>query len=60
MGTKLTPFHLLVISLAGWLNKEQRKILEYLLAENAVLRQQLGRKRLRLTDHQRRMLAVKG
>jgi hypothetical protein len=56
----LTPFHLLVICLAGWLDNEQRKILEYLLAEDAVLRQQLGKKRLRLTDHQRRMLAIKG
>jgi hypothetical protein len=26
------------------LNKEQRQLLEYLLAENAVLRQQLGKK----------------
>jgi transposase InsO family protein len=60
MKPNLTPFHLLVISLAGWLNTEQRKILEYLLAENAVLLQQLGKKRLRLTDHQRRMLAIKG
>ena len=31
-----------------WLNREQSKILEYLKAENAVLRQQLGKKRLRL------------
>ena len=60
MKPNLTPLHLLVISLAGWLNKEQRKILEYLLAENAVLRQQLAKKRLRLADHQRRMLAIKG
>jgi transposase len=35
MKPNLTPFHLLVISIAGWLNKEQRKILGYLLAENA-------------------------
>ena len=60
MRTTLTPFHLLVVSFAGWLNREQQKILEYLKAENAVLRQQLRGKRLRLNDEQRLRLALKG
>ena len=60
MKTTLTPFHLLVVSLAGWLNREQQRVLEYLKAENAVLRRQLGKKRLRLSDHDRRKLAIKG
>jgi hypothetical protein len=60
METTLTPLRLLILSLAGWLNREQNKILEYLKAENAVLRQQLGKRRLRLSDDQRRKLAVLG
>ncbi len=53
MRTTLSPFHLLVVSLTGYLNREQEKVLGYLKAENAVLRQQLRDKRLRLNDHQR-------
>ncbi len=34
MKTTLTPFHLLVVSLAGWLKREQQKILECLKTEN--------------------------
>ncbi len=53
MRTTLSPFHLLVVSLTGYLNREQEKVLGYLKAENAVLRQQLRDKSLRLNDHQR-------
>lgn len=35
-------------------------VIEYLCAENRVLREQLPKKRIRLTDDQRRRLAVKG
>ena len=45
---------------AGLVNRHQQSVIDYLLEENRVLRQQLGRKRLRLTDDQRRRLAVKG
>ena len=45
--------------MAGWLNQEQQKILEYLQEENRVLKAQLGQ-RLRLSDEQRRRLAAKG
>jgi putative transposase len=36
------------------------QVIEYLLEENRVLREQLGGRRLRLTDAQRRRLAVRG
>ncbi len=49
----LTPQILLVSVLAGWLNQEKQKILEYLREENRVLKVQLGG-RLRLNDEQRR------
>jgi hypothetical protein len=53
------PFRLLLISIAGWLGQQQRDVIDYLQEENRILRQQLGNKRLRLSDDQRRRLAVK-
>jgi hypothetical protein len=46
--------------LAGWITRQQDAVIEYLHEENRVLKQQLGRRRLRLTDDQRRRLAVRG
>ena len=59
MTNVIQPFHLLVISLAGWLNRQQQSIIDYLIEENRVLKEQLGDRRLRFTDRQRRRLAVK-
>jgi hypothetical protein len=53
------PFRLLLISLAGWLNQQQQEALDYLQEENRVLREQLGGKRLRFYNDQRRRLAVR-
>ena len=44
---------------AGWVNRHQQEVIEYLQEENRGLREQLGGKRLRFTDQQRRRLAVK-
>ena len=46
--------------MAGWISRHQNAVIEYLQEENRVLKEQLGRKRLRLTDDQRRRLAVRG
>jgi putative transposase len=56
------PFALqvLVVVVSGWVNRRQQLAIEYLLEENRVLREQLGSRRLRLTDAQRRRLAVRG
>jgi hypothetical protein len=56
------PFHfqlwqLLLVSLAGWMNREQQQVIDYLRTENAILREKLGRKRILLSDDQRRRLA---
>ena len=59
MRLALDPFRLLLIPLAGWLNQQQQDIIDYLQEENRVLREQLGDRRLRLNDDQRRRLAVK-
>ena len=55
----LNPFQFLVIVLGGWMNQRQQNAIEYLRAENRVLREQLGERRLRFTNDQRRRLAVR-
>ena len=55
----LDPFRFVLISIAGWMNQQQLQAIEYLREENKVLREQLGGRRLRFTDGQRRRLAVK-
>ena len=40
-------------------NRHQQRVIDYLMEENRVLRQQLNGRRLRLTDDQRRRLAVR-
>ena len=56
----LTPWHILLIAIAGWMNREQAEVIEYLKEENRVFRELLGKKRPRLSDDQRRRLAVRG
>lgn len=53
----LDPFRFVLIGLAGWFNQHQQNVIDYLLAENRVLSDQPGSKRLRLSDGQRRRLA---
>jgi putative transposase len=40
-------------------NQQQRDVIDYLQEENRVLREQLGPRRLRFTDAQRRRLGAK-
>src|SRR5262249_29348413 len=54
------PLAFLVLVFAGWVNRQQQAVIDYLLEENRVLRAARGSRRLRLTDDQRRRLAVKG
>src|SRR6202142_142340 len=55
-----TPLHFLILLVASWLRRHQAETLEYLQAENRVLRARLGPKRLRFTDPERRLLASRG
>jgi hypothetical protein len=41
------------------MNQQQQDAIDYLREENRILREQLGSRRLRLNDHQRRRLAGK-
>ena len=52
-------FQLCVVAVAGWVNRGQQQVIEYLVEENRVLREQLRDRHLRLTDAQRRRLAVR-
>jgi putative transposase len=58
MGTEAVRF--LVLWMAGWINSRQLEVIAFLREENRVLREQIGGRRLRFTDDQRRRLAVKG
>ena len=59
MRAGLDPFTLLVVSIAGWMNRRQQDVIEYLIEENHVLREQIGKRRMGFSDNQRRRLAAK-
>jgi hypothetical protein len=54
------PLAFVVLLVAGWVNRQQQAVIDYLLEENRVLRAAHGPRGLCLTDDQRRRLAVKG
>src|SRR5262245_49025357 len=54
------PLAFFLLLFSGWVNRQQQAVIDYLLEENRVLRAERGARRLRLTDDQRRRLAVKG
>lgn len=58
--TSFAPLQFLVLTMAGWLQRRQANAIDYLRAENRVLRERLGPSRLRFTDAERRLLAEKG
>ncbi len=55
----MKPLRLLLICFAGWMNRRQQLVIEYLQEEIRVLREQLGT-RPRFNENQRRRLAAKG
>ena len=59
MTNAIHPFHLLATALAAWLNRHQQAVIDYLIEENRVLKQQFKGQRLRFTDEQRQRLALK-
>ena len=42
----------MMVALAGWINRQQQDVIEYLHEEVRVLRELQGRKRLRFSDDQ--------
>ena len=59
MNFVLQPWQLLLLILAGWINRQQQQVIDYLRTENQVLKEKLGKRRILLKDDQRRRLAVK-
>ena len=60
MNFVLQPWQLLLAILAGWINRQQQAVIEFLRTENQILKEKLGKRRIVLTDDQRRRLARKG
>ncbi|GEM_PF-1763718 len=55
-NVEMDVFRLLLVSLAGWMNRQQQDVIDYLQEEVRVLKEMAekqGGKRLRFTDDQR-------
>ena len=53
-------FKFMLLALAGWINRKQQDVIEYLKEENRALREHLPGGRVRFTDVERCRLALKG
>ena len=51
---------MMIVAVAGWVNREQQSIIDYQGEEIRVYRELCGKRRLRFNDDQRRRLAAKG
>ena len=60
MSRALQPWEFLLLTLSGWMNRHQQRMIDYLIEENRILKGKLRVKRIRFTDEERRRLAVKG
>ena len=60
MSEVLRSWQLLMMALVGFINRQQQSVIDYLVVENKVLKEKIGKKRIMLDDNQRRRLEVKG
>ena len=56
----IQSWQVLLVALAGWINRHQQDAIAYSQEENRILRSKLKGKRIRFTDDERRRLAVVG
>ena len=54
------PMDLMLMALVGWVSQRQQQIIQFQNTQIETLLKKLGKKRILLTDDQRRVLAVKG
>ena len=59
MGSALPVFSFLLMIAAGWVHRHQLIVIEFLQAENRLLKDRLRGKRIRFTDAERALLARK-
>ena len=59
MNEILTPLQVIITATAGWLNRYQADVIDYLIEQNRVLLELHGSTCPRLSDDQRRRLAVR-
>jgi len=59
MAASTTLLQFLLMVVAGWLHRQQAATIDYLKAENRMLRARLGGRRIVFTDAERRQLAEK-
>src|SRR5450631_4837383 len=59
MGSVPPALLFLLMMLAGWVNRQQLIVIEFLQAENRLLKERLRGKRIRFTDAERALLARK-
>ncbi len=45
MRAELFPLQVLILSVSGWVTRHQREVIEYLLEENRVMKEQMGKRR---------------
>src|SRR5260370_37981936 len=55
----LDPFRFVLMVVAEWMNQRHLQMIDYLREETRVRREQVGGRRVRLNDDQRRRLAAK-
>jgi putative transposase len=60
MSFVFEPWHLFTLAAVGASQEDYQRTIAYLMEENRILKQKLGKKRILLTDEERRLLAVKG
>ena len=59
MGTAPALLSFLLMTVSGWLYRHQLIVIEFLQAENRLLKEKLGPKRIWFTDAERALLATK-
>jgi len=54
----IKPWTFFAVAVAGWMNRQQQQVIEYLRTENQILREKLGTKRVLLNESQKCRLAT--
>ena len=53
MKRAIQPWAFLLVTLSGWVNQHQQRVIDYLIEENRILKGKYRGKRSRFTDDER-------